>query len=82
MGKTSMRKISEILRQRLELKHSYRNIARSLNLSISTVSDYLARAKVAGLSWPLPEGLTEEQLYERLFLPANPNESGFNQIGS
>lgn len=71
MGKISMRKISEILRQRLELKHSYRNIARSLNLSISTVSDYLARAKVTGLSWPLPEGLTEDQLYERLFLPAS-----------
>jgi len=64
-----MRKISEILRQRFELKCSYREIARSQNISISTVSDYLARVKAAGLSWPLPEGLSEETLYQQLFLP-------------
>lgn len=66
-----MRKISEIFRQRFELKRSYRDIARSLNISISTVADYLARARVASLAWPLPEGITEEKLYEQLFLPAN-----------
>lgn len=69
MSKLSMRKISEILRQRYELKCSYRDIASSLNISISTISDYMARAKVAKLEWPLPEGLTEEALYAKLFLP-------------
>ena len=64
-----MRKISEVLRQRYEIKQSYRAIARSLNISISTVSDYLARSKTAGLSWPLPAEMTEQQLYDLLFLP-------------
>ena len=46
-----MRKISELLRQRYVLKCSYRDIGKSLNISISTVSDYLSCAKVAGISW-------------------------------
>src|SRR5215204_259554 len=70
MSRLSMRKISEILRQRFELKRSYRDIARSQNISLSSISDYIARAKAAGLSWPLPETLTEQGLYDLLFLPA------------
>lgn len=70
MGKLSMRKITELLRHRHELKCSYREIASSLNMSISTVADYLARSKAAGFSWPLPEGITEEALYQKLFLPS------------
>ncbi|MBX3709534.1 MAG: IS21 family transposase [Gammaproteobacteria bacterium] len=69
MGRLSMRKISEVFRQRFELKRSYRDVARSLNISISTVSDYLARARAAGLSWPFSDGLTEQALYDKLFLP-------------
>lgn len=69
MSRLSMRKISEILRQRYELKLSYREIAQSLTISISTISDYLARAKMAEISWPLPEDMTEQELYDRLFLP-------------
>jgi transposase len=65
----SVRKISEIFRQRFELKLGYRDIAKSLGLSISTISDYLARAKTANITWPLPEGVTEQELYDRLFLP-------------
>lgn len=70
MSRLSMRKISEILRQRYALKHSYRDIANSLNISISTIADYLGRAKAANLSWPLPNGMTEEALFGELFLPA------------
>ncbi len=66
-----MRKISELLRQRYVLKCSYRDIGKSLNISISTVSDYLSRAKVAGISWPLPEDISEDSLYEKLFLPVS-----------
>jgi transposase len=69
MSRLSMRKISEILRQRYELNRSYREIASSLSISISTISDYLARAKLAELAWPLPEGITEQALYDKLFLP-------------
>ena len=71
MGKLSMRKISEILRQKFDLHRSNRDIARSLNISLSTISDYLSRARAIGLSWPLPTGLTEQDLYNKLFLPTN-----------
>lgn len=73
MSRLSMRKISEIFRQRYALQNSYRDIARSLNISISTVSDYLARAKVAGISWPLPIEMSEDELYDKLFLPLKEN---------
>jgi len=39
------------------------------------VADYLRRAEVAGLSWPLPEGLDEEALERRLFPPQPPAQS-------
>lgn len=71
MGRLSMRKISEVFRQRFELGRSYRDVARSLNISTSTVADYLARARVAEITWPLPERMTEEELYDRLFLPVS-----------
>jgi transposase len=74
VSKLSMKKISEILRQRFELKLSYRDVARSLNISISTVSDYLARARAAKLPWPLPEGIAEQELYDMLFLPVTANK--------
>lgn len=67
--RVSMRKIKELLRLRFESALSTRQIAGSLHIGIGSVHDYLARVRVAGLSWPLPEGLTEEQLEERLFPP-------------
>lgn len=69
MGKLSMRKISEVLRQRFHLKRKVREIATSLNISTGSVSWYVQRAKAAGLTWPLPEGITEEALHNQLFLP-------------
>lgn len=74
MSRLTMRKISEILRQRYELNHSLRDIAKSLNISISTISDYINRAKTAGLSWPLPNGLSEEEIYSKLF-PSGESET-------
>jgi len=71
MGRLSMRKISEVFRQRFELKRSYRDVARSLSISTSTVADYLARARIAGISWPLPEDMNEQALYDKLFLPVS-----------
>src|ERR1700730_15196795 len=68
-GRLSMRKISEILRQKYELNCCYRDIARSLNMSVGTVGKYIAKAKLAGINWPLADGMTEEILYSKLFLP-------------
>ena len=70
MRKLSMNKISELLRQRYALARSYREISASLNISVGTIADYLSRANAAGLKWPLPNELTEQQLYEQLFLPS------------
>ncbi len=63
----TMRKLSEVLRLSLEQKLSVRRIARSCCLARSTVSDYLGRARVAGLRWPLAEGMDEERLEALLF---------------
>lgn len=59
-----MRSVREILRLRAE-GLSDRAIARSTRLARSTVSDDAGRAVAAGLSWPLPEGLTDTALEAR-----------------
>ena len=48
-----------------------RAIARSLGTSPSTVGEYLRRAKVAGVSWPVPEALDDAGLERRLFRMLN-----------
>jgi transposase len=63
----TMRKIREILRLKWEIGMSNRTIARSCRVSHSTVGEYVKRAETAGLRWPLPEELDEEQLYNLLF---------------
>ncbi len=62
-----MRKIAEVLRLSLGQKASIRQIAASCCLARSTVADYLGRARVAGVDWPLPEGVDEGELERRLF---------------
>jgi len=62
-----MRKIKEVLRLKYNLQLSNRQIARSLNLSPSSVADYLSLAQAAGLNWPLDESLGDGELYQRLF---------------
>jgi len=52
-----LRKIREILRLKLDAGLSQRAIARSANVAQSTVNDYVGRAVVAKLSWPLPPEL-------------------------
>ena len=63
----TMRQIHEILRLKYQNQLSIREIARSCRLPASTVGDYVKRAEAAGLTWPLPEGITEEELTKRLF---------------
>ena len=67
-----MRKIEEILRLKYEAGLTHREIARSCAVSASTVSEYVTHAKAAGLSWPLPEGLSGEELDELLFPTRTP----------
>ena len=62
-----MRKTTEILRLKHEVGLTHRQIARSCGLTHPTVSKYLERAQRAGLVWPLPEDVDEEQLQALLF---------------
>ena len=64
--KLSMRKVGEVARLRAS-GLSNRQIARSCRIARSTVADYLERLAGAGLSWPLPPELSEEDLDVRLF---------------
>lgn len=68
-----MRKIREVIRLRHGLKASAREIAPSVGIARSTVAEYLYRSEAAGLSWPLPEDLSDEEL-ERLLFPPAPSE--------
>lgn len=61
-----MRQLIEILRLKHERHLSVREIARSSGVAPSTVGDYLQRAEQAQLPWPLPEGLSEAELEQRL----------------
>lgn len=63
-----MRRIREVLR----LRHqglTERVIARTLGVSNGVVHGYVRRGRLAGLIWPLPEGLDDESL-ELLLFPA------------
>jgi transposase len=64
-----MRKVREILRLTfgVEPKLTQRAIARSCNISPSTVGDCLLRFSASGLSWPLPEDLADDVLENRLY---------------
>jgi len=70
----TMRKIREVLRLKWECGLSNRAIARSCSISHSTVGEYVRRAEEAGLSWPLPSDLGEDELFEHLF-PKAPDAS-------
>src|SRR4030067_2003409 len=70
----TMRKIKEVLRLKWESRLSNRAIGRACKLSCSTVSEYAQRATRAGLSWPLPEEVGEDELYRELF-PASSQAS-------
>ena len=71
----SMRKIREVLRLHVDCGLSGRAIARSLVMSPATVREYLRRARLANLTWPLgPE--VDDDVLERLFYPELPKETG------
>ncbi len=63
----SMRKIRDLLRLCLGEGRSIRQAAASLEMPFTTVSDHLRRAKAAGVTWPLPDGLDDDDLEAMLF---------------
>jgi transposase len=65
----SMRKLKDILRLKYEAGLSQRQIAGALRLSLGVVNKYLHAAQAAGITWPLPDDLSEAQLRRRMFPP-------------
>jgi hypothetical protein len=71
------------LRALLRLKHggarlSDRTIACRIGVARSTIQEYLARVEAAGLSWSLPDDVTDEALERRLF-PRSGCRPGFRR---
>ena len=65
--RTSMTDMREILRLRHERKLPQRKVARASGCSLGIVNKVLRGAARAGLSWPLDDGMSEEEL-QRLVL--------------
>ena len=63
-----MRKIHDVLRLSAA-GMSKRKISASLGVSATAAGECIRRARRAGLGWPLPEGLTDEALEDRLYPP-------------
>ncbi|PKU21494.1 IS21 family transposase [Telmatospirillum siberiense] len=64
----TMRQIRELLRLKYgDSKQSDRAIALQLGVARSTIQDYLARVDKAGLTWPLPDDLSDDAIEQRLF---------------
>lgn len=70
-NRLSMRKIKEVLRLKWANNLSDRKIAQSCNISRPAVVSYVERARLAGLSWPLSDSLTDAAL-EQLLFPTQP----------
>ena len=47
--------------------HSQREIEREINSSRHTIAEVLAQANAAGITWPLDDDVTNEDLQEVLF---------------
>src|SRR5580704_19058153 len=68
-----MRKIRDVLRLRAG-GMSKRKIAASLSFGATAAGDCVRRARRAGLSWPLPENLSDEALERILYPPPKVTE--------
>jgi transposase len=69
-----MRKIREALRLKYEHGASQHEIGRSVGMAQSTAGEILHRAEAAGLNWPLPQTVSDEDLERLLFPPARAPE--------
>jgi transposase len=68
-----MRKVREVLRQRYACGASERVIAQSLGIGRTAVGEYIRRAAVIGITWPVPNELDDAALERKLFAPAGYN---------
>jgi transposase len=72
--RVSMRKIREVLRLTHEHKLSIRQVSKATGVGKTSVGEFVVRAKVIGITWPIPPEISDAELEARLFTPA-----GFHQ---
>jgi transposase len=65
-----MRKIREVLRLTHELGLSVRQVSKATGVGKTAVGEFVARAKVIGITWPVPSEISDAELERRLFTPA------------
>lgn len=70
-----MRQIRDVLRLSAA-GLSKRKIAASLGISATAAGECIRRARGAGLTWPLPEGVTDDALEARLYPPPAAAKAG------
>jgi transposase len=68
--RVSMRKIREVLRLTHELRLSVRQVSNATGVGKTAVGEFVARAKVIGITWPIPQEINDAELERRLFTPA------------
>ena len=64
-----MRQVREVLRLKHVCGHSGHQIAAMVGVSRYTVAEYLRRAGVLGITWPVPPELDDAALERKLFTP-------------
>ena len=63
----AMRKTRDILRLRFEVGLSFRQISQCADVSTGAIQKMLKRLEASGVSWPLPERMTEPRLASLLY---------------
>jgi len=62
-----MRKVREVLRLKHALGMSYRKISDATGVGKTQAAEYVRRAQVVGISWPVSDGIDDAELDRRLF---------------
>lgn len=68
-----MRKVREVLRLKYACGASERVIAQSIGIGRTAVGEYIRRAAVIGITWPVPDQFDDAALERKLFAPAGYN---------
>lgn len=71
-----MRMIREILRLHYSCNLSGRKISKALGCSRGIIAAYINRAKVAGLTWPLPQEFDDEDQLKNHLYPKQTTPTG------
>ena len=66
-----MRKIRDVLRLTQAMGMSRRLVGEATGIGKTAVGEYVRRAAVAGLSWPIPDAIDDAELERRLFPPTD-----------